>query len=115
VAGPLLDLFFVRTDLPRHRVVATKAATQVMAHAVKIAFWGGILLDQIAARDRGGEVPVPPLWLFAAVAPLSILGTWLGSRVLEKMSDTTFRVWTRWIVTVMGVIYLGQGLAKLLA
>ena len=29
VAGPLLDIFFVRTELTRHAIVATKAATQV--------------------------------------------------------------------------------------
>ena len=44
VAGPLLDIFFIKTQLARQRVVATKAATQVLAHAVKIVFWGGPLL-----------------------------------------------------------------------
>lgn len=29
VAGPLLDIFFIRTDMTRHRIVATKATTQV--------------------------------------------------------------------------------------
>ena len=31
VAGPLLDIFFVRTALTRHQIVATKAATQVFS------------------------------------------------------------------------------------
>ncbi len=113
VAGPLLDLFFVRTQLPRHRVVATKAATQVLAHAVKIGFWGGPLWRSLTGGEAAPGLTVPPLWLFAAVVPLSITGTWLGSRVLEQMTDTGFRAWTRWIVTAMGAIYLVQGIAQL--
>ena len=54
VAGPLLDLFFVKTLLPRQTVVATKAATQVMAHAVKIAFWGWPLLGMLSRSGAAG-------------------------------------------------------------
>lgn len=109
VAGPLLDLFFVKTLLPRQTVVATKAATQVMAHAVKIAFWGWPLfaiLSDPAAREAA---VLPPDWLFAAVVPLSLLGTWLGGLVLQRMTDTNFRTWTKWLVLATGVVYLAQG------
>jgi hypothetical protein len=41
VAGPLLDVFFVRTSLGRHAVVATKAATQVLSHTAKVLLYGG--------------------------------------------------------------------------
>lgn len=114
VAGPLLDLFFVRSSLPRHQVVATKAATQVLAHAVKIAFWGGPLWTQLTTGRVADGIVIPPLWLFGAVIPLSLLGTWLGSRVLERMSDGSFRTWTRWIVTAVGAVYLVQGVTKLI-
>jgi len=40
VAGPLLDIFFVRTALTRHQIVATKAATQVFSHIMKIVVYG---------------------------------------------------------------------------
>jgi uncharacterized protein len=108
VAGPLLDLFFVKTVLPRQTVVATKAATQVMAHAVKIAFWGWPLLGILVGPELQ-EAHFPPLWVFAAVIPLSLAGTWLGGRVLDRMTDISFREWTKWIVTVTGVVYLVRG------
>jgi uncharacterized membrane protein YfcA len=108
VAGPLLDLFFVKTLLPRQTVVATKAATQVMAHAVKIAFWGWPLLGMLASPDAQGA-HFPPLWMFAAVIPLSLLGTWAGGKVLDRMTDVSFREWTRWIVTATGAVYLVRG------
>jgi uncharacterized membrane protein YfcA len=113
VAGPLLDLFFVRSGLPRHRVVATKAATQVLAHTVKIGFWGGPMLAQITSGSVPEGTVLPPVWLFAVVIPLSITGTWLGGRILNRMSDANFRTWTRWIVTAVGAVYLIQGISKL--
>lgn len=108
VAGPLLDLFFVKTMLPRQTVVATKAATQVMAHAVKIGFWGWPLLGTLSSPETR-DSHFPPLWVFAAVIPLSLLGTWLGGRVLDRMTDVSFRDWTKWIVTATGVVYLARG------
>jgi len=109
VAGPLLDIFFVKTLLPRQAVVATKAATQVMAHAVKIAFWGFPLISILANPDTAAHAGFPPLWAFAIIVPLSLLGTWLGGRILDRMTDANFRVWTKWIVTATGLVYLAQG------
>ncbi len=99
VAGQLLDIFFVRTQLSRHQIVATKAATQVFSHAAKIIVYGAPFL-------AGGEGKLPPLWLFALAIPASMLGTVLGGRVLDVMSDTNFKRWTAWIVTGVGVVYL---------
>ncbi|MDP3739789.1 MAG: sulfite exporter TauE/SafE family protein [Hyphomonadaceae bacterium] len=110
VAGPLLDLFFVKTMLPRQTVVATKAATQVMAHAVKIAFWGFPLIGMLQSPEQLAAAHFPPLWVLALVVPLSLTGTWLGGLVLERMTDVSFREWTKWIVTVTGVVYLARGL-----
>ena len=109
VAGPLLDLFFVKTELTRQTVVATKAATQVMAHAVKIGFWGLPLLNAMTVADAQAEAAFPPLWAFAAIVPLSLLGTWAGGLVLDRMTDANFRTWTKWIVTATGAVYLAQG------
>lgn len=110
VAGPLLDLFFVKTLLPRQTVVATKAATQVMAHAVKIAFWGLPLVGMLESEEQQAAAGFPPLWVLAAVIPLSLAGTWLGGRVLDRMTDANFREWTKWIVTVIGIVYLTRGI-----
>ncbi|WP_300390527.1 sulfite exporter TauE/SafE family protein [Henriciella sp.] len=102
VAGPLLDLFFVRTGMTRQAIVATKSATQVMAHLVKIAFWS---VPVIAAA---GITAMPPLWLFALAIPMSMTGTWLGGLVLERMNDVDFKRWMRWLVTLIGCIYLAR-------
>jgi uncharacterized membrane protein YfcA len=102
VSGPLLDVFFVRTALTRHQIVATKAATQAFSHLIKIGFYG---LPLLAATQPSG---LPPLWFFAAATPLAMLGAVLGGRILDRLSDVNFLKWTRWIVTALGVIYLLQ-------
>ena len=100
VGGPLLDVFFVRTDLGRHAVVATKAATQVLSHSAKVVLYGGPLLT-------AGEDGLPGTVLLLAV-PLSMLGTAVGGRLLNRMSDAGFASATRWVVSAIGVAYLVQ-------
>lgn len=104
VTGPLLDIFFARTVMDRRAVVATKAITQVFAHLVKIAFWGSALWAAETLRS------LPPWWFFAAAVPLSMLGTTLGGKLLEKMTDVDFRRWMKWLVTAVGLFMLARGL-----
>ncbi|HEV2532215.1 sulfite exporter TauE/SafE family protein [Phenylobacterium sp.] len=105
VAGPLLDVFFVRTELTRHEIVATKAATQVFSHLAKIVVYGAPL---IALGGKG----LPPWWMFAFAVPLSMAGTVVGGMVLERMSDVHFKRLSRLIVTATGLVYLA-GAAQL--
>ncbi len=99
VGGPLLDVFFVRTTLGRHAVVATKAATQVLSHAAKVVLYGGAVV---------GSGPGLPVTVLLLAVPLSMLGTVLGGRVLDRLSDAGFTAATRWVVSAIGVVYLVQ-------
>lgn len=101
VAGPLLDIFFVRTELTRHAIVATKAATQVFSHMAKIAVYG---LPLVTERASG----LPSAWVFVLAVPLSMAGAVAGGEILERMSDVDFKRWTRWLVTAVGLVYLVQ-------
>ncbi|KCZ47344.1 sulfite exporter TauE/SafE family protein [Hyphomonas pacifica] len=98
VAGPLLDQFFVRTDLTRHEIVATKAITQVLAHFVKIIFWS------VPVLMTAGVEALPPAWLILLAAPLSMLGTTLGGKVLDRMSDVNFKRGMKYLVTAVGIV-----------
>jgi uncharacterized membrane protein YfcA len=100
VAGPLLDLFFVRTDMTRHQIVATKAVTQVLAHFVKVVFWS------VPVIMAAGADALPPPWLILAAIPLSMLGTTLGGKVLERMTDVNFKKGMKYLVTAIGAVML---------
>ena len=105
VSGPILDVFFVRSGMTRHAVVATKATTQSLSHILKIAYFGGVL-----TVGRGLVEP----WLGAMMVALAFLGTTLSTRVLEKMDDGSFRLWTRRVVMTIGLFYLASGVLLLL-
>jgi len=100
VAGPLLDLFFVRAEMTRQQIVATKSVTQSLSHLIKIGFWS------VPVISAAGWSALPPWWLFALAIPLSMLGTRLGKQVLERMTDVNFRKWMKGLVTAIGCILL---------
>lgn len=100
VAGPLMDQFFVNTTMTRHKIVATKAVTQVLAHFVKIIFWS------VPVIMASGAQALPPAWLILAAVPLSMLGTTLGGKVLDRMSDVNFKRGMKYLVTAVGAVLL---------
>ncbi|MFW5661415.1 MAG: sulfite exporter TauE/SafE family protein, partial [Oceanicaulis sp.] len=99
-------VFFQQVEADRRAIVATKAACQVFSHGVKIVYYAGPALSLAGGLDGG-----PPLWALALAVPLSVLGTTLGARLLDRMSDANFRTWTKWIVTAIGAVYLARGIA----
>lgn len=100
VAGPLLDLFFVRAEMTRQQIVATKSVTQSLSHLIKIGFWS------VPIVTAAGWGALPPWWLFALAIPLSMIGTRLGKQVLERMTDVNFRKWMKGLVTAIGCVLL---------
>lgn len=98
-AGPLIDMFFIRTMLDRRTVIATKAAILVVAHFTKVIFY----LNAAMSIDVSG-------WTTVLICmPATVLGAWLGKFVLHRITDVQFRSWTRLIVTGVGLVYLIQG------
>ncbi len=103
VSGPVLDVFFIRSKMGRHAVVATKAITQSLTHLAKIIYFGAVV-------TATGEVD--PLTAALMVA-LAFAGTALSRQVLERIDDTDFRMWTKWTVIVIGIVYLVSGVWQL--
>jgi len=105
VSGPILDIFFVRSKMGRHAVVATKAMTQSFSHLLKIFYFGAVV-----SLKGGGIEP----WVAAMMVLLALLGTSLSRHVLERMNDTVFRRWTRRTVLTLGALYFADGARLLL-
>ncbi len=99
VSGPLLDRHFLGGTMDRREIVATKAACQAVGHALKLLYFGAMVADP-------GQID-PVLAAMAVLA--SMTGTMLAKRLLDAMSDTTYRLWAGRIVTVLGAFYIGQG------
>jgi len=99
VAGPLLDVFFVRSKIDRRAVVATKATTQAISHTLKVGYYG-VLMSQVG--PLGVDV-------YGVAIVAAVVGTTLAGPLLEKMSNENFRRWTKTIVLVVGGISIAQG------
>jgi uncharacterized protein len=100
VAGPLLDLFFVRGEMTRQQIVATKSITQALSHLIKIGFWS------VPVVRTAGWDALPPAWFLGAAIPIAMAGTWAGGMVLQAMNDRSFKAWMKGLVTVIGAVML---------
>jgi uncharacterized protein len=105
VSGPIFDVFFVRSDLTRKEVVATKAAIQVFGHAMKVVYFA-----QLLARVSDEIAPMA----IALAMTLALAGTQLSRKVLDAISDAQFRNWSRALVAIIATFYLAHGTLLLL-
>jgi hypothetical protein len=104
VSGPILDVFFVRSKLGRHGLVATKAAVQLLGHGLKVVYFGHLLVS--------GNETVSPVAVIVAI-PLAVAGTHLSRFVLDLISEAQFRTWSRYVIGAVSTIYLIQGVVLL--
>jgi uncharacterized membrane protein YfcA len=100
-AGSVLDIFFQRSPLDRKAIVATKAITQVIAHICRIAYFGSFAIP-------GNDVL--PWWIYVGGIALALAGTSLAAEVLHRMTDESFRRWSRRLILTISVVYLARGL-----
>jgi uncharacterized membrane protein YfcA len=105
VSGPLLDMFFVRTELDRFEVVATKAVTQAAGHVLKIVYFGGLVRTADADLNLAW-------WIYPLLVACAFAGTKLGGRLLDGMGDARFRRWSARLVGALGLVYLWKGAAE---
>ncbi len=77
--GPLIAPFFLNMGLTRHAIIGTKAACQTLGHLAKITVFG---VAGFAFAEYLG-----PLLLLGAMV---VGGTWIGSRLLEHVSELWF-------------------------
>jgi uncharacterized membrane protein YfcA len=100
VGGPFLDIFFQKSMLDRKTTLATKAVTQTASHILRAAYF-------ISLNGMGqGLEPVP---VVAAIA-LAIGGTALAPYVIERMTDHSFRQWTRFVILSISTVYILRAL-----
>jgi uncharacterized protein len=103
-SGPLLDLFYLNSTLTRHQIVASKAITQTLGHLLKIAYYGAII----------GDPDSVALWVYAAAVITAVLGTRVGTRLLDRLADETFRRVSGWVILAIATACIVQGVRTLM-
>lgn len=115
VAGPLLDLAFVETRYSKTEVVATKAATQTLSHVMKLGSYSWVLAQSAKSSDsltQSAGMPEP--WLLVLCASVSVLGTSVGAKVLERLDERRFKSLGRTLILGIGSVYLLLGAQRLI-
>ena len=112
-SGPLLDAFYLNTDVDPRRIVATKAATQTIGHLVKIAYYG-IVADQGATTLSAAtsSATAPPALVGGAIL-LAIIGARIGTRLLNRLDANRFRRVTTVVVLTLGAACVFKGIGDL--
>jgi uncharacterized protein len=105
-SGPVLDIFYVQSSLTRHQILGTKAVTQTLGHIIKLTYYSFLL--GVVSREL-------PLWIFPVVVAAALGGNWVGKQLVEKMSDAQFKTVGRYVILVVGVIYIGKGVYEILS
>lgn len=99
VAGPIVDIFFARTQMDRRTVIATKATMIGVSHVAKIVFYSTAL----------GEITQSDALAIMLAVPFSVLGSMAGHQILVRLTNESFRTGTRWLVTGVGAFFFLQG------
>ncbi len=96
VGGTFLDIFFQKSALDRKTTLATKAVAQSASHILRLVYFVSL---------SGFGTGLEPTPVVAAVV-LAIGGTMLAPYVIERMTDVSFRQWTRFVIFSISIVYL---------
>jgi uncharacterized protein len=96
--GPFIAPFFLRDDFEKENVIATKAVCQLWLHLAKIPAFIALGFDYVGQVDLLG-------WLVLAV----IGGTWIGKKLLGKLSERVFLVLFQVVLAGIACLLIYQG------
>jgi len=90
--GPLIAPFFLNLGLSRQALVGTKATCQLLGHLAKIVVFG------VVGFAYGAWAV-----LLALLSVAVIVGTWLGSRILDRVPERVFIRLYKTVLTLIAV------------
>jgi uncharacterized membrane protein YfcA len=90
--GPLIAPFFLNLGLTRQSLVGTKAACQTLGHLAKLVLFG---IAGFAYQDFG--------LLLMTLSAAVVVGTWLGSRLLERVNERVFTLLFKGVLTAVAL------------
>ncbi len=90
--GPFVQALFLPLGLDKRTLVATHAACNVIQHGLKVLVFGYL------GFNFADWLP-----LLAAMIVSGLLGTWMGTRLLEKVPEDWFKVILKWLLTILAL------------
>lgn len=93
--GPVTAPFFLAYGLTRGAYIGTEAAATVITHTFKLAAygWTSLLSDRVLLAGL-------------LLAPCMIVGSWLGKRLLDRLSERLFVTVIETVMVAAGVLLI---------
>lgn len=99
VAGPLTGAFLVSAGLPKDRLVITHGTVMAVTHLCKILVFGFV-----------GFAFAPYLPLVAGMIGAAALGSWSGTHLRDRVSESLFRKVFRIVITLLSLRMIAEAL-----
>ncbi len=90
--GPFTAPFFLRANLGKQGIVATKASCQIPIHLFKLGTYIAF-----------GFLLTPWLNILMLIIPMVFLGNWIGKMLLGKVPEDKFRLLLKILITLLGI------------
>lgn len=96
--GPIIAPFFLHAKLLKEKLIATKAVCQATVHVLKLIAFGTL-----------GFSFTEHSWLIGALGAAVIVGTYVGKRTLQHISERTFVILVKIALTAIALKLLFIG------
>jgi uncharacterized membrane protein YfcA len=93
--GPLMAPFFLAYGLARGAYIGTEALATVVMHITKLATYGSLDVLTPAALRAG-----------LLLGPIMVLGSFLGKRIIDRVSERVFVILIEAVLIVAGLMFL---------
>lgn len=98
VVGPFISPFFIRQNLKKEELVATKAACQGIVQLVKVPTFGFVVAFNYEQYSL----------LIGLLCVVTVLGTWIGKNLIHRISDKNYHLLEKIILTVLSLFMIGK-------
>ncbi len=96
--GPLMAPFFLAYGLVRGAYIGTEALSTVVMHLAKLVAYRGTAV-----------LPTSSIVTGLAIAPIMVLGSWLGKRIVDRLPERIFVLLIEAVMTVAGLLFVVRG------
>ena len=97
-AGPLMAPFFLAYGLVKGAYIGTEALCTVVMHVGKLVAYRRF--DVLAGTSIAAGL---------AIGPIMVVGSWLGKRIVERLSERIFVLLIEGVMTAAGLLFVIRG------
>lgn len=106
-SGPILDVFYQKSNMNRYQIIAGKAFTQTIGHLLKLAYYLNITFIEEPRLTL-------PWWIYFVAIGVATVGTKIGALILERINEQQFHKVSKLVILIISFIFIIQGIIILL-